>query len=293
MTEAFTGTGVALITPFNVDGSIDFEGLQKVVAHVIKGGVEYIVVLGTTGETATLRKEEKKKVVDSVIKSVSKRVPVVIGIGGYDTADITDTIKNTDFNGISAILSVSPYYNKPSQRGLYEHFSAIAKASPLPVIIYNVPGRTASNISEETTLKLANDHRNIVGIKEASGNFTQIMQILRSKPAHFQVISGDDTLALPMIYLGAKGVISVIANSHPRQYSDMVRTALNRDCSKANSMHYKLLDLMGALFDEGSPTGVKAALELMGLCNKTVRLPLVSASDPLMKKIEMMLKEIG
>ena len=293
MSADFTGTGVALVTPFNNDKSVDFDALDRIVSHTLKGGVEFIVVLGTTGEPATMKKDEKKKVVASVIKSVNNRVPVVIGIGGNDTAEVIETIHSSELDGISAILSVSPYYNKPSQKGIYEHFSAIAKTSPLPLIIYNVPGRTSTNINAETTLKLANDHSNIIGVKEASGNFVQIMQILKDKPAHFRVISGDDALTLPMIYLGAKGVISVIANSHPRQYSDMVRAALKGDSEKANTLHYRLLDYIGALFDEGSPTGVKAALELLGICTKTVRLPLVSASDGLKSKLDKMLKEIA
>jgi 4-hydroxy-tetrahydrodipicolinate synthase len=293
MTVDFTGTGVALVTPFHTDNSVDFDALEKVVRHTLEGGVEYLVVLGTTGETATLRKDEKNKVVASVVKSVNNRVPVIIGIGGYDTADVIETIQSSNLEGISAILSVSPYYNKPSQRGLYEHFSAIAKISPLPLIIYNVPGRTSTNINAETTLKLAKDHTNIIGVKEASGNFTQIMQILKDKPAHFEVISGDDALTLPMICLGAKGVISVIANSHPRQYSDMVRAALRKEYEIASSLHFKLLDCIGVLFEEGSPTGVKAALELLGICTKTVRLPLVSASEALMIKIDKILKEIA
>jgi 4-hydroxy-tetrahydrodipicolinate synthase len=204
-----------------------------------------------------------------------------------------ESVKSADLNGISAILSVSPYYNKPSQRGLYEHFSAIAKASLLPLIIYNVPGRTSVNISAETTVKLAKDHENIIGVKEASGNFTQIMQILRDKPSHFQVISGDDALTLPMIYLGADGVISVVANSHPRQFSNMVRAALQYDAQKANALHYKMLDYIGALFEEGSPSGVKAGLEILHICSNTVRLPLVPVSDALKLKLEKLINEIN
>jgi 4-hydroxy-tetrahydrodipicolinate synthase len=292
MTENFTGTGVALVTPFSSDKSIDFDGLGRIVNHVIQGGVEYIVVLGTTGEVATLSKEERKQVVLRVIEFSAGRVPIVIGMGGNNTADVAGTIQQTDFTGLSAILSVAPYYNKPNQQGLYEHFSAIAKACPLPVIIYNVPGRTSCNISAETTLKLATNHKNIIATKEASGNLPQIMQILKYKPSHFHVISGEDLLTLPMVYIGGSGVISVIANSHPAQYSDMVRAALKGDIDKANRLHYQLFNLIGALFEEGSPAGVKAALELMGLCGRDVRLPLVSASDTLKSKIEKLLKEI-
>jgi 4-hydroxy-tetrahydrodipicolinate synthase len=293
MSLILKGTGVALITPFHTDGSVDYNALDKIVNHTILGGVEYLVVLGTTGEPATLRHEEKIKVIAAVKKSINNRVPLIIGIGGCNTADVIDSIQTYDLNGISAILSVSPYYNKPSQRGLYEHFSAIALSSKLPIIIYNVPGRTATNINAETTLKLARDHSNIIAVKEASGNLTQIMQILKDKPSHFQVISGDDILTLPMIYLGSIGVISVIANSHPRQYSEMVRAALKMEGKTANALHYRLLDYIGALFEEGSPTGVKAALELMGICTKTVRLPLVSASDALLTKLEKLIKEIA
>lgn len=293
MTESFMGTGVALVTPFSPDKSVDYEALDRVVNHVIGGGVEYVVVLGTTGEIATLSKEEKKQVVKQVIKSTNGRVPVVIGIGGNNTADVVETIQQSDLSGISAILSVAPYYNRPSQQGLYEHFSAIAEASPRPVIVYNVPGRTSSNINAETTLKLANDHKNIIATKEASGNFSQVMQIIKYKPAHFQVISGDDTLTFPMICIGGTGVISVVANAYPKQYSDMVRAALKADLKTAGRLHYQLTDFINALFEEGSPTGVKAALELMKVCGKEVRLPLVSASEALLKKIGKMINEIG
>ena len=293
MTDPFTGTGVALVTPFHSDRSIDFEALGQMVNHVIEGGVEYIVALGTTGESVTLAKEEKKEVVEHIIHTADKRVPVVMGISSNDTYYLQETIKQTDFSGVAAILSVAPYYNKPSQKGLYEHFSAVSKASPVPVILYNVPGRTSSNINAETTVWLASNHKNIIGIKEASRDLVQIMQIIKNKPDHFHVISGDDTFTLPMILLGGSGVISVIANSHPRQYSDMVRAALKRDCKKANELHYLLLDYISALFEEGSPTGVKAALEIMGLCEKTVRLPLVSASDKLTEKLRKMIAETG
>jgi 4-hydroxy-tetrahydrodipicolinate synthase len=291
MAEGFTGTGVALVTPFLNDKSIDFKGLENVVNHVINGGVEYLVALGTTGEPATLNKDEKNLVVKSIIKTVNNRIPVILGIGGNNTAEVIETIHNTSLEGISAILSVSPYYNKPTQRGIYEHFSAIAKGSPLPLIVYNVPGRTASNISAETILKLAINHKNIIGVKEASGDLVQIMKIIKSKPAHFSVISGDDALTLPMIYVGSAGVISVIANSHPRKFSDMVRAALKNDSQTANSLHFKLLDFIGALFEEGSPAGVKATLEILKICGKEVRLPLVSASDELVAKIKRMTKE--
>ncbi len=293
MTDPLTGTGVALVTPFRSDRSIDFEALDRVLDHVIEGGIEYVVALGTTGESVTLSKEEKKEVVGYIIKSVDQRVPVIVGIGSNDTYSVLETIKNTDFTGIAGILSVSPYYNKPSQKGLYEHFSAISKVSPVPVIIYNVPSRTSSNINAETIVWLASNHKNIIGVKEASGNLIQIMQIIKNKPAHLHVISGDDSFTLPMIYLGGSGVISVVANSYPQQYSDMVRAALKKEFKKANELHYLLLDYITALFEEGSPTGIKAALEIMGLCEKTLRLPLVQASDSLTEKLRKMIAEIG
>lgn len=293
MTTTFTGTGVALVTPFHSGGTIDFEAINGVINHVIDGGVDFIVTLGTTGESATLSNDEKTKLIEYVVKSVNQRVPVVVGIGGNNTLHVLDTIKNTDFSGISGILSVAPYYNKPSQKGLYEHFSAIAKASPVPVIIYNVPSRTASNINADTVTWLGSNHRNIVAVKEASGNFHQIMQIINNKPDHFSVLSGDDSITLPMIYLGGTGVISVVANSHPRQFSTMVRAANKRECKKANELHYMLLDYISTLFEEGSPAGIKAALEIMGLCEKTVRLPLVPASDSLAQKLKKLIAEIG
>ncbi len=293
MTDPFTGTGVALVTPFRSDRSIDFEALDRMVNHVIDGGIDYIVALGTTGESVTLSKEEKKEVVEHIIRTADKRVPVIMGVSSNDTYHLQETIKQTDFSGIEAILSVAPYYNKPSQKGLYEHFSMVSKVSPVPVILYNVPSRTSSNINAETVIWLASNHKNIIGVKEASGNFGQIMQIIKNKPDHFHVISGDDSLALPMIQMGGSGVISVIANSHPRQFSDMVRAALKHDFKKANELHYSLLDYIVVLFEEGSPTGIKAALEIMGLCEKTVRLPLVPASDNLMSKLRTMIAEIG
>ena len=289
MNDGYTGTGVALVTPFTSDNKIDFDALERIVKHVTDGGVEHLVVLGTTGESATLNKEEKHAVVDTVIKANSKQLNTIVGIGGNNTAEIVNTINETDFKNIHAILSVAPYYNKPSQQGIYEHFAEIANASPVPVILYNVPGRTSSNISADTTLKLANDFENIIGVKEASGNFIQIMQILKEKPAHFNVISGDDSLTLPMILMGASGVISVVANSHPRDFSDMVRAALKGDRQRATEIHYQMFDLIQVLFEEGSPTGVKAGLEILGLCKRNVRLPLMPASENLIKKLKTLL----
>jgi 4-hydroxy-tetrahydrodipicolinate synthase len=285
----FTGTGVAIVTPFRHDGSIDFKSLGKLLEHIIKGGIDYIVPLGTTGESVTLTKDEKKAIVNFVTDTVSSRVPVVIGIGGNNTQEVLDSINHFDFTNVDGLLSVSPYYNKPSQQGIYAHFKAVATLSPVPVIIYNVPGRTGSNISAETTVKLAREVKNIAAVKEASGNLAQIMQIIRNKPKDFQVVSGDDLLTLPMIALGASGVISVIANACPKTFSGMVQLALKGSFDKAAELHYKLLDLMIALFDEGSPSGVKAALEIIKISQNNLRLPLVPVSDALHKKLEGLL----
>jgi 4-hydroxy-tetrahydrodipicolinate synthase len=292
MADIFTGTGVALVTPFNADKSIDQDSLRKVIDHVIAGGVDFLVALGTTGESVTLTANEKKEVVDIIISHTRSRVPIVMGMGSNFTAGIVEAIRNTDFTGISGILSVAPYYNRPSQQGLYEHFSAIAGACPVPVIVYNVPGRTSSNISAETIVKLAKDHANIVAVKEASGNFLQIMQIIRNKPKDFKVLSGDDTLTLPILSMGGAGVISVIANSHPGEFSEMVHAALKKDLTEARELHYRLLDYIGALFEEGSPSGIKAALQIMGLCSDEVRLPLISASDGLKSRLSRLMKAI-
>ena len=272
----FKGTGVAIITPFNKDNSVDTKSLGKLVDFIIKGGVEYVVALGTTGESATLNKEEKQSVVKQVIESVDKRVPIVLGLGGNNTQEILDAFKNpSDFNHIDAILSVSPYYNKPNQRGIYQHYKMIAETSPIPLILYNVPGRTSSNVTAETTLKLAEDCKNIIGIKEASGNLEQCMKIIKYKPKDFLVISGDDMLTLPMIACGAEGVISVVANAFPKDFSEMTREILAGNVKEAQKLHYKLTDIIEQLFADGNPAGVKAVLEMMNICTANVRLPLV------------------
>jgi 4-hydroxy-tetrahydrodipicolinate synthase len=288
--KKLTGTGVAIVTPFRNDGSVDFKSLGKLVEHVIRGSVNYIVVLGTTGESVTLSKDEKKAVVSFVTDTVSNRIPVVIGIGGNNTQEILDSINHNDLSGVDAILSVAPYYNKPSQQGLYMHFKAIAEISPLPVILYNVPGRTGTNMTADTTVKLAKDFRNIVAIKEASGNLLQVMAIIRNRPKNFLVISGDDALTLPIISLGGAGAISVIANACPKVFSEMVSHAMKGNYEKAATLHYKLYDLMNALFEEGNPAGVKAALEILKITQNNLRLPLVPVSDTLHKKIEGLLK---
>ena len=278
MHKKLTGTGVALVTPFRVDDSIDFNSLKKLVEHVINGGVEFLVVMGTTGENPVLSQQEQKAVFDYVLEVSEKKLPLVFGIGGNNTQAVVNTIKNTDFTNIDAILSATPYYNKPTQKGLYIHYKTIASACPVPIILYNVPGRTSVNLSAETTLKLANDFENISAIKEASGNLDQIMQIIKNKPADFTVLSGDDTYVMPYISMGMEGVISVTANAYPKEFSDMVRASLKYDFKTAQKLHYKLLDLSNSLFSEGNPGGVKAALEILGICDKYVRLPLASVS---------------
>ncbi len=288
----FTGTGVAIVTPFRADGSIDFKSLGKLLEHIIKGGVNYVVALGTTGESVTLSKDEKKAVINFVTDTVNCRIPVVVGIGGNNTADILDSLNNTDFSAIDAVLSVAPYYNKPSQQGLYLHFKAIATTCPVPVIIYNVPGRTGSNISAETTIKLASEFKSIIATKEASGNFAQIMQIINQKPKGFHVISGDDAVALPIIALGGSGLISVTANAYPRIVSDMVSHALKTDMAKAKALHYELLDMNSALFEEGNPSGIKALLDILKITPNIVRLPLAPISEKLYERLVLLAKKI-
>jgi 4-hydroxy-tetrahydrodipicolinate synthase len=274
----FKGTGVALITPFHKHGTVDFTSLGKIIEHVINNGVNYVVALGTTAETATLTDKEKLAVVDFIIESVDKRVPIVLGMGGNNTQKLIEEIKSFNFDGIDAILSVSPYYNKPQQKGLFLHFKSIVEVSPLPVIIYNVPGRTGVNITAETTLKLANEVEGVIGIKEASGNLMQCMEIIKNKPKDFLVISGDDALTLPLIACGADGVISVAANAFPREFSDMVQLALSTNCKKAKEIHYKLLDFFNVIFEDGSPAGIKAVMEKLELCQNNLRLPLVKVN---------------
>jgi 4-hydroxy-tetrahydrodipicolinate synthase len=275
----FYGTGVAIITPFQQNGAIDFDALSNLIEYLIEGGVEYIVSLGTTGENVVLSAEEKKKVWAFTAEIVNGRIDLVAGIGGNNTAEVVEQIKAFDTNGYDAILSASPSYNKPTQEGIYQHYKAIAEASPLPVILYNVPGRTGSNVSAETTVRLAHDFNNIIGTKEASGNFDQFNQIMRDKPKDFLLISGDDPVTLPMMALGAVGAITVIGNALPRQTSDMVRAALNGDYAAAQKAHFSLIDFTRLCFVEGSPAGVKTALKLLGVCGDTVRLPLVQIGN--------------
>lgn len=287
MKEIF-GTGVALVTPFNTDFSIDFNSLEKLINYVIDGGVDYLVILGTTGESVTLSKEEKSQIINFCKKINNDRLPIILGIGGSSTRQVIYDIKNTNLDGIHAILSVSPAYNKPTQEGIYQHYKYIADSTDLPIVLYNVPGRTSSNIEAKTTLKLAHNVNNIVAIKEASGNLDQILQIIKQKPQDFSVISGDDALTLPMINMGASGVISVIGQSFPKEFSQMVDLALNKEQDKANKIHLDLYDFYYPLYYEGNPVGIKACLELQGICKSIVRLPLVKASDNIFNHLKNM-----
>lgn len=292
MKNPFTGTGVALVTPFHKYGTVDFNSLRKIIEYVLAGGVDYLVVLGTTGETATMSKDERFAVCAFVIEVVEGRVPVVVGIGGNNTQEIVESINGFDFTGIDAILSVTPYYNKPQQKGLYYHYKNVATISPLPVILYNVPGRTGVNMTSETVLKLAHEFSNIVAVKEASGNLIQIMKIIKGRPAGFSVISGDDALALPMIAAGADGVISVVANAFPTDFSEMVRLALAGKIADARKLHYKLLDIIETLFEDGSPSGIKAVLEIIGLAPNNLRLPLVKVNKAVLLQLQVLTEEI-
>jgi 4-hydroxy-tetrahydrodipicolinate synthase len=271
----FSGTGVAIITPFKKNFDIDFDALTRCVNHLIKGKVEYIVVLGTTGESATLSQDEKNAVSNHIRKIANKKINLVLGIGGNDTKEIIHSMEQTDLAGYSAILSVSPYYNRPSQEGIYQHYRLLDAYSPLPIILYNVPGRTGSNMSAETTLRLAYDCKNVAAIKEASGNVEQVMRIINGKPKNFHVISGDDNLSLPLIACGASGVISVVANALPKDFSDMVRLSLKGDFEKAKKLHYKIMPITDQLFADGNPGGVKYLMEQMKLVEANLRLPLV------------------
>ena len=287
------GMGVALITPFNEDETIDFPALSRLVEYQIQNGIDYLVVLGTTAETPTLTEEEKARVRSFVIEKVAGRVPIVMGLGGNNTRAIVDSLKTQNFDGVDAILSVVPYYNKPSQEGIYQHYKAIAQATKLPVILYNVPGRTGVNMTAETTLRLARDFDNIVAIKEASGNITQMDDIIKNKPADFMVISGDDGITFPLITLGAVGVISVIGNAFPREFSRMVRLALNGDYASALTIHHRFTELFSLLFVDGNPAGVKCLLHAMGYIQNQLRLPLVPTRITTYEKIRDVLQKLN
>ncbi|HPE34035.1 MAG TPA: 4-hydroxy-tetrahydrodipicolinate synthase [Bacteroidales bacterium] len=293
MGKKFTGTGVALVTPFHKYGTIDFTSLEKIVDYTINGGVDYLVVLGTTGEAATMSADERNAVLDFVLETCNNRVPVVLGIGGNNTQEIVNKIKNMSFDGIDGILSVCPYYNKPQQKGIIYHYTTIASICPVPIILYNVPGRTGTNMKAETTLQLASNCENIIAIKEASGNMEQIMEILRNKPDHFTVISGDDALTLPMIAAGAEGVISVVANAYPSEFSKMVKLCLEQNFQEARKIHFSLLPIIAKLFEDGSPAGVKAALQILGLCENSLRLPVVKVNKAVYFQIQQLIDDFS
>lgn len=288
----FTGTGVAVVTPFKNDRSVDFPALTKIIDHIIKGKCEYLVIMGTTGESPALSKDEKKQILAHAIEVTNGRVPIVYGIGGNDTAEVVHQLETTDLRGVTGILSVSPYYNKPNQRGIYEHYRAVAEAAPLPVILYNVPGRTGMNMTAETTLRLAHDFPRFVATKEASGNIEQIMAIIKDRPKDFLVISGDDLLTLPLIASGAVGVISVVANAFPKKYSDMVRLCLNGDFAGASKLHYELMRVTQLFFADGNPGGVKEALNAMKLCKPFVRLPLFEVNEAVKKGVSSEVRKL-
>jgi len=291
--QSFLGTGVALVTPFKKDFSVDSEALTRIVNFVIEGGVEYLVVLGTTAETATLTNEEKELVIATIATANKGRVPMVLGVGGNNTAKVVEELKTRNFAGFSAILSVSPYYNKPTQEGIYQHFKAVAEASPIPIIIYNVPGRTASNMLPSTVLRLAKDFKNIIGIKEAAGDIVQAMKIIQEKPEDFLVISGDDMITLPMVLAGGAGVISVIGEGFPKEFSEMVRLGLNKKVKEAYNLHYKLADSIDMIFEQGNPAGIKEVFKHLGLSENTVRLPLVNVDENLSDRLANFIKNLG
>lgn len=287
------GMGVALITPFKEDESVDYEALGRLVDYLLQNGADYLVVLGTTAETPTLTEEEKKKIIELVVTKVRHRIPIVLGVGCNCTKSVVDKLKNDNFEGIDAILSVVPYYNKPSQEGIYQHYKAIAQATELPVILYNVPGRTGVNMTAETTLRLAREFKNIIAVKEASGNITQMDDIIKNKPKDFNVISGDDGITFPLITLGAIGVISVIGNAFPREFSRMVRLALAGDYDSARTIHHRFTELFSLLFVDGNPAGVKSMLSMMGFVENRLRLPLVPTRIVTYEKIRNVLHELS
>ena len=287
------GTGVALVTPFKGDFSIDVEALTRIVNFCVDGGIEYLVVLGTTAENATLDQEEKELVIATVVAANKGRLPLVLGVGGNDTRRIVSELKTRDFSAFAAILSVSPFYNKPTQEGIYQHFKAVSEASPIPVIIYNVPGRTSSNMLPKTVLRLANDFENIVAIKEAAGDLVQAMQIIKDKPEDFLVISGDDMIALPIVLAGGAGVISVIGQGFPKEFSEMIRLGLNRKVNEAYKLHYLLADSIDMIFEQGNPAGIKQVFDALGIADPFVRLPLVGVDESLANRIAEFIDNIA
>lgn len=290
--KRFRGTGVAIVTPFKSDSSIDFSALGRVTNHVVKGGVNYIVAMGTTGEASTLTKDEKQAVICHVLETVDKRVPVVIGIGGNNTQEVINGIRGMELEGVDGILSVCPYYNKPSQRGIFQHFKAIANCSPLPVIIYNVPSRTSCNITSDTCLELAHECENIIAVKEASGDISQIMRVIMMKPENFLVISGDDMMTLSVIAAGGSGVISVLANAFPAECSELVNNALKNNFKAAREIQFRFMESIELLFADGNPSGVKAFLNAMNLCQNNLRLPLVPVNRTIYSRIQKAVEDL-
>lgn len=284
--RSLIGTGVALVTPFKKDLSVDTDALTRIVNYQVENGIEYLVVLGTTAESATLDAAEKKVVINTVIEANKGRLPLVLGVGGNNTQQVVNELKTRDFTNFAAILSVSPYYNKPSQEGIYQHFKAIAEASPVPVILYNVPGRTSSNMAPDTVIRLARDFKNIVAIKEAAGDIVQAMELIQRKPEGFLVISGDDMITLPMVLAGGSGVISVIGEGFPKAFSDMVRLGLNRKVDEAYKIHYQLAEAIHMIFEQGNPAGIKEVFRHLGLAENTVRLPLVNVNADLSHRLK-------
>jgi 4-hydroxy-tetrahydrodipicolinate synthase len=290
--QSLIGTGVALVTPFKKDFSVDTEALSRIVNYQIDNGIDYLVVLGTTAENATLSHEEKELVINTVINANNGRLPLVLGVGGNNTYKVVEELKTRDFSNFVAVLSVSPYYNKPTQEGIYQHFKAVAEASPIPVILYNVPGRTASNMLPSTVLRLANDFKNVVAIKEAAGDIVQAMKLIQGKPEGFLVISGDDMVTLPMVLAGGSGVISVIGEGFPRQFSDMVRLGLERKVDEAYKLHYLLAEAIDMIFEQGNPAGIKEVFKTLGLSENTVRLPLVNVNQDLADRLNKFVKSL-
>tara|TARA_R110000868_G_scaffold150050_9_gene372886 strand:+ start:1 stop:879 length:879 start_codon:yes stop_codon:yes gene_type:complete len=290
MNSKFLGTGVALVTPFKSDLSVDHQALTNIVNFNIDNGTDYLVISGTTGESVTITKKEKQDIIATITKANNSRVPMVLGIGGNNTMAVIDEIKNTDLTNIDAILSVSPYYSKPTQEGIYQHFKAISEASPIDIILYNVPGRTSKNVEVSTTLRLANDFDNIIAVKEAGNNVAQYLELIENKPSDFLIISGDDDLALGVVLAGGAGVISVIGQAFPKDFSNMIRLGLNGETKEAYKLHFKLMDVIGYIFEENNPAGIKAVFEVLNLCKDTVRLPLVPASNQLKQKIQSFVK---
>ncbi len=288
--QSLIGTGVALVTPFKKDFSVDIEALQRIVNFSIDGGVEYLVVMGTTAENATLTSEEKELVIKTVIDVNKGRLPLVLGVGGNNTMEIVKELKTRDFSAFEAILSVSPYYNKPTQEGIYQHFKAIAEASPIPVILYNVPGRTSSNMLPSTVIRLANDFENVVAIKEAAGDMAQALQLIKNVPKDFLVISGDDMIALPIVLAGGAGVISVIGQGYPKEFSEMIRLGLNRKVNEAFKTQYFLADCIDMIFEQGNPAGIKQVFQALGIADNTVRLPLVAVDESLASRLNDFVK---